>query len=366
MKQPTGKRIFLAAIVGALLLALLLRFDAVWQGLKSIVTVLRPLLFGVVLALAVDSLVSGIERRLFAKQEARWRRPVSVLIAWAVIAATVIGLLWFSLPDIIATLTQIVQNLPAYLEKAAGYLEQVSAELGVTLFAREAIIQELAGSLEQLGQSMSVVVVTLYDFLKNVFSFFLGLVFSVYVLLDKEQIKKAIRQLLCGIFKEKTGKSVFGYIEICADTFKAFVGGQVVEAVILGVLCFAGMSIIRLPFAPVISVLIGFTSIIPVLGSYLGTIPSVLLLLLENPVQALIFLIFIVALQQFENVVIYPKVVGNAIGIGGLLVFVGVILGAGFGGVGGLLIGVPLVAVLHAVLGRILAERAENKKTSKE
>ncbi|MEG2677927.1 MAG: AI-2E family transporter, partial [Oscillospiraceae bacterium] len=138
---------------------------------------------------------------------------------------------------------------------------------------------------------------------------------------------------------------------------KRFVSGQIAEGAILGILCFIGMLIIRLPYAGLISVLIALTSLIPIFGAYIGALPALLLLLLENPVQALIFIIFIVALQQFEGSVIYPKVVGEAIGLDGLLVFAGVTLGAGFGGLIGVIIGVPLTAVITKALNGALKQK---------
>jgi predicted PurR-regulated permease PerM len=208
---------------------------------------------------------------------------------------------------------------------------------------------------------MPTVVGTIYGLAGGFMKLVLGFVFSIYILLDKKRIKLMLRRLLDALFSKKLSAKINGYVELCAVTFKSFISGQVVESLLLGGLCFIGMAVIGLPHASVISVLIGVTGIIPVLGAYIGAIPSALLLLLENPVQALVFLVFLIALQQFENAVIYPKVVGDAIGIDGLFVFIGVTLGAGLGGVMGLLVGVPLVAVVYAAVGRMIRDKERRR-----
>ncbi|MEG0914090.1 MAG: AI-2E family transporter, partial [Oscillospiraceae bacterium] len=148
------------------------------------------------------------------------------------------------------------------------------------------------------------------------------------------------------------------------STFKRFISGQVLEAAILGMLCFIGMALIRLPYSALISLIVGVTAIVPILGAYIGIIPSALILLTEKPIYALVFIIYIVALQQFEGSVIYPKIVGDAIGIDGVFVFIGIILGMGIGGLRGILLGVPFMAFLYALIAVKIRqkERAHRKK----
>ena len=341
-----------------------MNIESVIKAFNYVFYTVQPLLIGIILALSIDCLVCWFEKKIFTKTPPKVTRTISVASAVTCIVGVVVGIVWISVPDVAKSLSRLIESMPAYLDRALQYLDEAADLMGIKIPSSQSMLDDWTGLSNTIVESMSTIMITLYDLFIGTTRMILGFVFSIYVLLDKTRIKKMMRRVLDAVAGKKTGDRIYGYIELCAVTFKSFMTGQIVEALILGALCFVGMIVIGLPYASIISVLIGITSIIPVLGSYIGLIPSALLLLLENPVQALVFIIFIVALQQFESAVIYPKVVGNAIGIDGLLIFVGVTLGAGLGGVLGLIIGVPLVAVLYAVLTKILKNKEKQKRGS--
>jgi len=174
-----------------------------------------------------------------------------------------------------------------------------------------------------------------------------------------------MKKLSYAIFKNPVSEKIVEIAKEANVTFSRFIGGQLMEACILGILCFIGMMIIGIPYAPLISCFIGVTSLIPILGAYIGTIPSAFIILMEDPIKALIFVIFIIVLQQIEGDVIYPKVVGNAIGLDGLWVFVAITVGASVGGVMGMLIGVPLMAVIYSLVRQYTNKFLEKKQVDK-
>jgi predicted PurR-regulated permease PerM len=180
-----------------------------------------------------------------------------------------------------------------------------------------------------------------------IFDILVGIIFSIYILASKHQLKESAKKLAAKIFSPRAYKRVHKYTSLTVTTFSNFFNGQLLEAYILGMLCFIGMTIFQFEFTVMISVIIGLTNLIPIVGPWIGTIPSFLLILLVDPPKALWFLLFIVALQQFESNVIYPRVVGGSVGLPALWVLFAVLVGGGFFGVIGMLIGIPLMSIIY-------------------
>lgn len=194
-----------------------------------------------------------------------------------------------------------------------------------------------------------------YDLASGAANILIGFVISIYILISK----KDIRRFTAMTVKHFTGEryeTVRKRYRMVFDIFTRFVSGQITEAVILGVLCFAGMKLFRFEYALLISTIIGVTALIPVVGAIIGTIPSALVLFLISPARAVWFVVFIIILQQLENNLIYPKVVGKSLGIPPLLVLLAILLGAGIGGAAGMLLGVPLMSLAYAVVREKLCE----------
>ena len=194
----------------------------------------------------------------------------------------------------------------------------------------------------------------------------LALAFSIYVLAQKETLKRQSKKVLAKLMKPEKMQKLLDMLDLINRTFTNFITGQLTEAVIIGVLCFIGMSIFRMPYAPAISVLVGFTALIPVFGAFIGTAIGAFLILLVKPIQAVWFVVFIIVLQQFEGNLINPKVVGKSVGLPGIWVLVAVTIGGNAMGVVGMLISVPLCSVLYvvarnAVNGKPLAGVPEEK-----
>jgi predicted PurR-regulated permease PerM len=198
--------------------------------------------------------------------------------------------------------------------------------------------------------------------LGGLFDGVLGVSFSIYILAEKEMLTRWAKKIVYAYLKEEKADKIVGFAKLTSQTFTNFITGQFIEAVIIGVLCFIGMSILRMPYASIISVLVGATALIPILGAYIGTIIGAFLILLVSPIKALIFVLFIIVLQQLEGNLIYPKVVGKSIGIPGILVLAAVTIGAKLFGVAGMLIGVPACAVIYCLLRESIGKRLHENK----
>ena len=189
---------------------------------------------------------------------------------------------------------------------------------------------------------------------------------SVYVLLRKEQLGAQMRKLIHGVFSEESYRKIYDFFALCNDCFSNFVTGQLAEVVINTLLCLIGMLILRMPYALMISVLVGITALIPVFGAFIGSGAGALLILLVDPIKAIWFVIFIIAMQQVDGNIIYPRVVGKSVGLPSMLVFVAVTVGGNAFGILGMLFAVPVCTIVYTLLWRFIDSKEAKKKKSGE
>ncbi|MEA4912374.1 MAG: AI-2E family transporter [Oscillospiraceae bacterium] len=359
--QKKTKRTICGIIAYALVLfALLFRAQALVGLITSIAGVFRPILLGVLFALALDGVVGLFERTLFASiKREKPRRACAVFTTYFLLAGILSLAPVLLVPALRGNIEEFMKRLPAYTDELMTFFRE--AENRIFPGAQGSDWLRPEDLLAAAADSLRAAVGSAYNFTAGAARLVLSAGMSVYILLDEKKLARLFRESRSLFPKNAALDAVYRFVELAAETFRRFISGQLLEASLLGLLCFVGMVIIRLPYAPLISLLIALTSIIPVIGAYLGAIPSALLLFLENPVQAAAFLIFMIALQQFEGSVLYPRVVGDAIGLDGFFVFAAVVLGAGYGGVLGVLVSVPFTAVLY----RLFCEELEKKREEK-
>ena len=272
------------------------------------------------------------------------------------------------IPQIWSTGEKIVTKIPFYIERLnswyailASFLTRFSVTLPSYHFNGAALISTLRNFLSENSHHIIDTSVTiLTTAFGMVFDGIFAIVIAVYILAQKERLGAWIRKLLYSIFSEKNTERLVALARLSEKTFSGFVTGQLTEALILGVLCFVGMLIFNIPYPLLVSALIGITALIPIFGAFIGAGIGALLILLESPVKALIFVIFIIVLQQIEGNVIYPRVVGSQVGLPGLWVLVAVTVGSEFG-ILGMLLAVPIVSLIYTVIGQIMDARIKEK-----
>ena len=192
----------------------------------------------------------------------------------------------------------------------------------------------------------------------------LAFVVCAYITISKEKLIKQIKLLFQAFLSEKQNKWIVKITKLTSQTFHNFVTGQLLEAVIIAILCYIGCLILKFPYAPIISVLIGVTNMIPIFGAIMGVMISALLVAMVNPIQALFFIIFGIALQQFESNLIYPRVVGNSVGLSGLWVLFAITIGGGLFGFSGMILGLPIFSIIYSLLKEATYKRIKAKKSS--
>ncbi len=326
-------------------------------GLLSAAT---PILVGCVIAYPLNILMSFYERIWFSKSAKKVviksRRPVCLSLAIVTLLAIVALVIGLVLPQFIECIKLIINYIPVAMTKVVTFLEHYhiltdkALEYIKTIDWKSWISKGISMLTSGIGDVVEVVFVTISSVFSGVVTAVLSIIFSVYVLIGKDKLGNQLDRAMKHYITDKWYKRTKSVITILDDCFHKYIVGQCVEAVILGVFCTLGMLALRLPYAPMIGALIALTALVPIAGAYIGAGVGAFLILMVSPVKALIFIIFIIILQQLEGNIIYPKVVGTSIGLPAIWVLAAVTVGGGVLGVGGMLLGVPLAAALYRII----------------
>ena len=320
-----------------------------------------PLLIGGALAYVLNLIMSAYEKRFFPrsnnKKLIRLRRPLCALLAVISLLAIITVLVWLILPELVDCVELLIAQLPDAIESVIDYLDTLPFLSQDILSSLHEIdwqskIGDIAGIVTSgVGNVMGVVISTVSSVFSGIITAFLSFIFAIYLLLGRDTLQRQCKRLMAHYLPEKVNRGALYVLSVLNRSFRRYISGQCIEAVILGVLCAVGMLILRLPYATMIGTLIAFTALIPVAGAYIGAAVGAFMILMVSPMQALIFLIFLLILQQLEGNLIYPKVVGSSLGLPGIWVLAAVTVGGGLLGIGGMLLGVPLAAAIYRMLG---------------
>lgn len=319
-----------------------------------------PLIAGCAVAFVVNILMGRYERFFFAKSNKKVivsaRRPVCLVLAYLTVIALLALVIGLVVPQLVSCVKLIIAVLPGALDKCVNYLQTLEfmpKSVGELLESIDwkSRLGEIASLLGNgVGGVMGTVIQTVSAVLSGVFSALVSFMFSIYLLLGKEQLSRRCKRVMKHYMRESVYDKSIYVAGVLNDCFRRYIIGQCTEAVILGTLCIIGMLILRLPYATMIGALVAFTALIPIVGAFIGAGVGAFMILTVSPVKAVIFVIFIVLLQQVEGNLIYPRVVGSSIGLPALWVLAAVTLGGGVLGISGMLIAVPITAALWRIL----------------
>ena len=342
-----------------------------WEGVSSLLgtfaAALSPLLLGLVIAYVLNILMSLYEKHYFPRRRDKWvaksRRAVCLLAAIVTLVAIVALVVGLVVPELVSCVKLLIEEVEPALEKlldSQWVAQLLPADILRKLDAidwGDAIDKGVKMVASGLGSAAGALFSTVYSVFSSVVNIFLSIIFAVYLLLDRDHLLRQGSRLLKGYLPTPVNQKLTHWLAVLNDCMHKFIVGQCAEAVILGVLCILGMTLFRFPYAMMIGTLIGFTALIPIAGAYIGAAVGAVMILTESPVKALLFLVFIVVLQQLEGNLIYPKVVGNSIGLPALWVLAAITVGGSLMGISGMLLGVPLAAALYRLLKEDLQRR---------
>lgn len=367
MNRKLFRSIVLLITYAILLVVLLFRFEAVLGTIGSVISALSPLWIGFAIAFILNRPARFINKKLsdlLPEKLEKFATPISVTLTYLLLIILLVALVSIVVPELAKSIQTLIDNMPQYGQNLQDAYNRFEERFNLTVLG-DFDLSALQGSLQDiLSRALSAVSDTLphlFTLTRNLFSAalttLLALIFSVYMLADSENLKAQTRRLVITYVPEKYSEHILRVARMSSDTFGNFVRGQVVEAFILGILCFIGMMIFGFEYAPLISTLVGVTALVPIAGAYIGGAISFLLLLMISPIRALWFLVFLIILQQLESMFVYPRVVGSSVGLPGIWVMAAVTVGGAIFGFVGMLIGVPVSAVLYALLRSDLREK---------
>ena len=327
----------------ALLVLILMKFDQVWGAVSTVAGTVAPVFYGIAIAYILNVFVHFFEDVAFrpfrdskSKAWAKVRRPLSVALAYLVVALVIVFIAAFIIPGMVESLSVLAdtvqQNAPVYFNNAMAWLNNFAQENDLT-FIEEFLAgfnwSTLLSSLtEVLRDFLSSLVGVTFNVASGVFAAVMGFIFSVYMLMGKEKLLRGVKSSLLAFLPKAAARKVGQVATLTNKVFFNFIRGQLLECVILGSLCYVGMSILRLDYALLISSVVALGALIPILGAYIGAAVGVIILLLVHPLDAVIFLVFLLILQQVEGNLIYPRVVGSSIGLPPLWTLFAVVFGA--------------------------------------
>lgn len=333
------------ALGTALIFGGVAQLPALAAALGRLAVMLRPFLWGLVLAYVLD-----IPTRWLAAKWFGGRRGAGAAVSYALLFGAAGLLLWLILPQLAQSVTSLFGKLAAYEETLRRLLAWVQATFGVDTATMDAILQQLTARLQSefavwSGRAAQAAAKAA----SNTADAGIALAASIYLLLGKEKLLHSVRLCLRAALPSRTVGQLGAVFQLADRTFSGYIGGQLVDALLVGAETFALMLLLRLDYAPLIAVMVGATNIVPVLGPFLGAVPGALLLLLESPLQAAEFLIIILAVQQIDGNFIAPRILGGATGLSGLGVLLAIVVGGELFGIPGMVAGVPTLAVLAAL-----------------
>lgn len=345
---------------------------AVFSAIGSVAT---PLIVGGAFAFVLNLLLRPLERlwsKLFEKKRKSppaLRRGVCLLLSVLLFIGAVLAVFLIVLPEVIETVQtaiEAIQNASGDIERIWNSLRQTLERYYIVLPEPQSQLQTLLPKIGKLLEEKGILFVgetakLTASAVGAVTDVVLGLVLAIYILAQKEMLCRQSKKLMRAILPEQRYTRMLEIVRLIDQTFTSFLSGQLIEAVIIGVLCCIGMLILGLPYAAPVSVLVGFTALIPVFGAFIGTAVGAFLILLRSPIQAVLFVAFIVVLQQLEGNLIYPRVVGKSVGLPPLWTLTAVTVGASAFGVMGMLLGVPLLAVCYTLTRQWVQERLKKK-----
>ncbi|MDR3277818.1 MAG: AI-2E family transporter [Oscillospiraceae bacterium] len=345
-----------------------------WRGglsfVGKLVKTLSPVIYGLIFTYLLNKAMMFFEnaflRRLGArlcKKRPAWAKRVTralgVLLTMALALVVVGGALALILPQIYSSVESLVARMPRYVRTAVQWIERILADnpelenalVNLVGNFTEWLTDWIQSSfLAQGKQIITNLTSGVIGVLREIANILIGVVVAVYVLYHKEKFAAQSKKALYGVFKTNRANALLRGLHFTDKTCGSFVTSKLIDSLIVGIVCYVAMILLKMPYPALISVMVGVTNVVPFFGPFIGGIPSALLVLLENPAKALIFVIFVVILQQLDGNVLYPRIQGGSIGLSGFWILFAILLFGGLFGFWGFILGVPVFAVIYAAV----------------
>lgn len=357
--------------------AILFNFTIVGRIIKTSFSVAAPITWGLVIAYLVNPIMMWTERRIKRfterkKPHPKLNRIISTAVAMSIFITIISALIAIILPQVLKSITSIFENVGIYIENCRDWINSLSNKYPELVENADKQISNLEidvnkfveNLVPKIGDLMVKVTDRTFAFVIAIKDFLIGMIVAVYFLYDKEHFQAQLKKLTYALLPEKAAS---GFFRVCSQTnssISGFISGKIIDSIIIGFLCFVCMTVMKLDFAVLISVIVGITNIIPFFGPFIGAIPSGLLLLVSSPKQVIPFAILILIIQQLDGNVIGPKILGQSTGVSAFWVLFSILVGGGLFNFAGMILGVPVFAVLYSLISEYINYRLESKNMS--
>lgn len=382
LRQQFGKGMtyFLVIAASIIFYFALLRATNVTDVFWKIVDVLKPILYGMVIAYLLNPIVNMVdqylkpvlEQKLKKKEKGKsLSRAVGILVSIVILVLLIIALFNMLIPELYKSVRDLVITLPGQMnslmnqlnaiythDSTMGELLKKGVEEGAEMF-QTWLRTDLLGQINDIMTSLTEGVINI---LKEIFNALIGVIVSVYILFSKEKFTRQTKKMIYALLPFHNANVLLHLARKSHEIFGGFIIGKIIDSAIIGVLCFVGISVLNMPYIMLVSVIVGVTNVIPFFGPYIGAIPCTILIMLADPIKGLYFVIFIFLLQQLDGNFIGPKILGNTTGLSAFWVIFAILLGGGLFGFIGMLMGVPTFAVIYYIFQMIINGRLAKKK----
>ena len=368
-----GQKEFLKGLLGIVLLVCLIwKFQSVMSFVGTCFSVVSPLIYGCVIAFILNLIVKKLEKYMNGKM---WKNQsvkracsitLSIVILLGVISAVLAGLI----PEIINSAKVLEEKLPPLVNQMILYIENtfhisggLMNELQEFLFNKDLLNDLMKNDtflavVKTGGDMIGGIVIVLTRFT-------IGFFFAFYILMQKETLSDKMKRVINGYLPAKAAASTMNFLQRANAVYSGFITGQCVDAIILGFMVTLVMVVFQIPYPVLVGVIVAITALVPVIGAFIGCGIGMFLIAIESPIQSIIFLIIFLVLQQIDNKIVYPHVVGNAVGLPSIWIFAAIVVGGNISGVSGMFLGIPMAALVYTFLGEDLRRR-ERRKLEKE
>lgn len=349
--------------------------------LTEFFNIVRPLILGGALAFVLNKPLNRIQSFFMWLDKKLRRKPpdpkkkkrtyygVSVLTVYILFLALVVGIILFIVPQLVDSVRLFADSFETYYQNFNKLVDTLVSQYDLSWLERFNILDTLYEWVSGLTSSIPDILTATFGFTKNIIvgvaDIFIGFIFSIYVLTGKTKLKAQTRKLFRALLSDKNYARVGEAYSLTSNTFSLFINGQLTDAFVLGFLCMIGMNILGFEYVTLISVIIGLTNLIPIFGPIIGTVPCALILLFVNPVHAVWFVVFIIVLQQIDSNLIYPRIVGNSVGLSPVWTLLAITLGGGLFGIMGMILAVPTMSLIYVLISRLVNKRLLKKKAAR-
>lgn len=380
-----GTTALLVIIGGLSFYYLLFRAQNLKNNIDGLINILMPIIYGLVFAYLMNPIVNKIEKKIlipiFKKTKSNLANPtiikiirgISIFFTLIIVSLFLYGFFALIIPELIKSIRSITVQFPSYANNLQKWTQELlSDNLELEKIVNSLLdlsyekIYELLNNriVPQLNVVVQQVTVSIIALIKSLSDALIGLIISVYVLFQKELFAGQLKKTIYSICKTERANNIISDFRFIDRTFGGFIIGKIIDSIIIGLLCFICANLFQFPYPILVSVIIGITNVIPFFGPFIGAIPSTILILMVNPIQAFYFVIFILALQQFDGNILGPKILGDSTGLSSFWVIVSITIFGGFFGIVGIAIGVPTFAVIYAFIKRRVHNKLKEKSLS--